>query len=148
VNERVEVIDDALIKAVELRYATACRRRDRAACAVGDIELRLDDVGAQILAHRVPRQPPAPRDLPDRVMVPTAPASDDAQYGEAGFDRGAVNVVDNLVTNLADQPADVFVIKTTAEDILQALFERRHGDDRLQGQLVADLMANFLLEWR
>ena len=50
-----------------------------ASMACAEVELGLDDVGAQILAHRVPRQTCPPRNLPDREMVPIAPASDDAQ---------------------------------------------------------------------
>ena len=46
---------------------------------VRDVELRLDAVRAQVFADRVPRQPRAPRYLPDREMVSIMPASDDAQ---------------------------------------------------------------------
>ena len=46
---------------------------------IGSLELRLDAVRAQVFANRVPRQLGAPRDLPDRVVVPISPASDDAQ---------------------------------------------------------------------
>ena len=53
--------------------------RVQLARAVGNVELRLDAVRAQVFADRVPRQPRTPRYLPDRVMVPIAPASDHAQ---------------------------------------------------------------------
>ena len=46
---------------------------------IWNLELRLDAVRAQVFANRVPRQLGAPRDLPDRVVVPISPASDDAQ---------------------------------------------------------------------
>ena len=44
--------------------------RVQLAWPVGRVELRLDAVRAQVFAHRVPRQPRAPRDLPDREMLP------------------------------------------------------------------------------
>src|SRR5665213_1007552 len=53
--------------------------RIKAAWPIGRVELRHDAVRAQIFTHRVPRQPRAPRDLPDREIPPKSPASDDAQ---------------------------------------------------------------------
>lgn len=46
--------------------------------AFADLEPGFNAVGAQILADRVPRKTCAPRDIPDREMLPMAPASDKA----------------------------------------------------------------------
>jgi hypothetical protein len=80
----VQLLDRPLLLARFRRLLTQHVRqlvgeRVKPARPIGRGEPRLDTVRAQVLAHRVARQPRASRNLPDRELLPISPASDDAQ---------------------------------------------------------------------
>ena len=61
-----------------------------------------------------------------------------AQLSEAWLDRGAVNVVDDLVSDLADELSQVGEMEIAAILFLKLLLKGRHGDRRLLREFVAD----------